>query len=159
MQTQSGTSTPISTTMATLGKPASNPLGIGTAAKKGTGGDAFADLLGGSAAAAKKAATQTKGVSLADMQRQKASAGIWGSGSAAPMQQQQQQQQGTGGTQQRLGGGLDDLLGWSNGVRNSEDMFLEGKFGGGRLKIGRRWYFGWFSLSWCLSAGGAAVWF
>jgi epsin len=95
--------------MATLGKPVSNPLGSGAAGKKSAGGDAFADLLGGSSAA-KKAAQQTKGVSLADMQRQKASAGIWGSGSAAQTQQQQQQQT-MGGAQQRLGGGLEDLLG------------------------------------------------
>jgi len=113
MQSQSGTSTPISTSMATLGKPVSNPLGGGSGAKKSTGGDVFADLLGGSATA-KKSAAQTKAVSLADMQRQKASAGIWGSGEASgamgtttvPQQQQQ-----AGGTQQSLGGGLDDLLG------------------------------------------------
>lgn len=104
--TQSSTSsTPIG--LASLGKPISTPLG---GAPKSGSGDAFASLLGGAGA---KKPTQTKGASMADMARQKASAGIWGapavgapaaSGSSAPAA-------GQGGQQQKVGGGLDDLLG------------------------------------------------
>jgi epsin len=100
----SAKSTP--TTMGSLGKPLSTP-----GAKSGGGGDAFASLLGG--AASKKPTGATKGASMADLARQKTSAGIWGTtggagsaastpgaGSAAPPAQQQ-----------KAGGGLDDLLG------------------------------------------------
>jgi epsin len=97
-QTASGASTPLS--MASLGKPTS-----AVPAKKATGGDAFASLLGG--AGAKKNAS-AKGASMADMARQKTSAGLWGvgasSGASTP-------QQSAPAGQQKLGGGLDDLLG------------------------------------------------
>ncbi|KAE9975343.1 hypothetical protein EG328_003243 [Venturia inaequalis] len=93
--------TPVS--LANLGRPMGTPIG---GAKKPAGGDAFASLLGG--AAKKPAAGQAGNVSMADMARQKASAGIWGasatSGSAPSPAQGGQQQQKTGG-------GLDDLLG------------------------------------------------
>jgi len=62
-------------------------------------------------AAKKPAASGQQGkVSMADMARQKASAGIWGTtaspaGGAGGVQGQQQ------GGQQKAGGGLDDLLG------------------------------------------------
>ena len=94
-QTASGTSTP--STIGGGGK-------IG-AAKPAAGGDAFASLLGGGA----KKSGPVKGASMADMARQKASAGIWGAspapgtpqGGAAPPPAQQQ----------KAGNGLDDLLG------------------------------------------------
>jgi epsin len=86
--------------LANLGKPVGAPT-----AKKAGGGDAFASLLGG--VAAKKPAQGQQGkVSMADMARQKASAGIWGA-TATPSGGS-----GTAGqTQPKAGGGLDDLLG------------------------------------------------
>jgi epsin len=96
---------PTPTTLASLGKPSAG------AAPKSGGGDAFASLLGG--AASKKGAAPTKGASMADLARQKTSAGIWGTpGAAAPAASTS-----TPGAvaqpaqQQKLGGGLDDLLG------------------------------------------------
>lgn len=93
-----GVSTP--TSMGSLGKPSAP-------ASKAAGGDAFASLLGG---ATKKTNTVGKGPTMADLAKQKTSAGIWGSPSPAAGGQQ-------GGAkpppqqQQKLGGGLDDLLG------------------------------------------------
>jgi epsin len=99
VQQQQQNSTPVS--LANLGKPASTPFG---GAKKPAGGDAFASLLGG--VAAKKPAVGQQGkVSMADMARQKASAGIWGA-SATPAAGGAQ-----GQSQQKTGGGFDDLLG------------------------------------------------
>ena len=102
-QQQQQKSTPFS--LANLGKPMGTPFG--GAAKKPAGGDAFASLLGG--AASKKPAQGQQGkVSMADMARQKASAGIWGaSGTSTPGAGAAQGGQG----QQKAGGGLDDLLG------------------------------------------------
>lgn len=88
--------------MANLGRPMGTPIG---GAKKPAGGDAFASLLGG--AAKKPAAGQAGKVSMADMARQKASAGIWGASATpgfAPSPAQS-------GQQHKTGGGLDDLLG------------------------------------------------
>ncbi|KAF2465329.1 ENTH-domain-containing protein [Lindgomyces ingoldianus] len=75
----------------------------GSSAPKASGGDAFAALLSGSAP--KKPATPTQKATLADMAKQKASAGIWGapaSSSGTPPAQQK-----PGGP----GGALGDLLG------------------------------------------------
>lgn len=97
-QQSSQKSTPVS--QANLGRPMGTQLG---GAKKPAGGDAFASLLGG-ATSKKPAAAQAGKVSMADMARQKASAGIWGASAtpgAAPAQ----------GGQQKTGGGFDDLLG------------------------------------------------
>jgi epsin len=95
----------VATTPGGLGKPVATTFG-GPAAKPS--GDAFAGLLGGNFSAKKDGGTGSK-LTMADMARQKASAGIWGAGNtgaagapkpAAP-----------GQPQQKLGGGLDDLLG------------------------------------------------
>jgi len=116
---QSGTSnasTPsarpiVATTPGGLGKPIGS-----SAATKPAGGDAFAGLLGG--IASKKSATPTGKLSMADMARQKASAGIWGSGSGSGSGSGPGSGSGSSGVskpagqpQQKLGGGLDDLLG------------------------------------------------
>ncbi|KAF2669141.1 ENTH-domain-containing protein [Microthyrium microscopicum] len=94
----------VATTPGGLGKPiASNKIG---GAPKKAGGDAFAGLLGGMGA--KKAEAPTGKVTMADMARQKASAGIWGAGTpSAASTPGAKPAQG----QQKLGGGLDDLLG------------------------------------------------
>ena len=90
-QTGSGASTP----MSGAGK-------IG-GAKPAAGGDAFASLLGGGV----KKTGPIKGASMADMQRQKASAGIWGA-SPSPATPQAG---APPAQQQKAGNGLDDLLG------------------------------------------------
>jgi epsin len=92
----------VSTTPGGLGKP------IGSAASaKPASGDAFAGLLVGASAKKDSGAAGAKGLTMADLARQKTSAGIWGANAAAP-----------GGAaaaaptqQQKTGGGLDDLLG------------------------------------------------
>lgn len=78
---------------------------IGGTKPKAAGGDAFASLLGGSM---KKSSGPTKGPTIADMAKQKASAGIWGTtGTSAPSTPAYQTQSGG----QKTGGALDDLLG------------------------------------------------
>jgi epsin len=82
-------------------------IGGSTAAgKKPAGGDAFAGLLSGSGI--KKAGTPTqKGMTIADMAKQKSQAGLYGA-NAQPMAFQQPQgapKPGSGSS------GLDDLLG------------------------------------------------
>ncbi|ORX93972.1 hypothetical protein BCR34DRAFT_580242 [Clohesyomyces aquaticus] len=77
---------------------------IGSTAPKASGGDAFASLLSG-AAPKRTGNTPTQKVTMADMAKQKASAGIWGtpaSSSSTPAQQKP-----PGGQ----GGALGDLLG------------------------------------------------
>lgn len=87
-------------------KPATKP--------SASGGDAFASLWSSTSAGAgiKKAPTSGGGgPKLADMQKQKATAGIWGAPAAsliaAPMQQPMQ----SNGQKSGHGGALDDLLG------------------------------------------------
>lgn len=78
---------------------------IGGAPKPKAGGDAFAALLSGSNL--KKSGTPTnKGLTMADMAKQKASAGIWGSTSSANAGSTAPQAGG-----QKTGGAMDDLLG------------------------------------------------
>lgn len=95
VQPQSGIASP-SVASPTGGKP------------KAAGGDAFAALLAGTNI--KKSNTPSnKGLTMADMAKQKASAGIWGTTgtpSPAPAQSQSSVQKSSGG-----GGALDDLLG------------------------------------------------
>ncbi|KAF2800283.1 ENTH-domain-containing protein [Melanomma pulvis-pyrius CBS 109.77] len=76
---------------------------IGSVAPKASGGDAFASLL--SSAAPRKTNTPTQKVTMADMAKQKTSAGLWGapaSSSSTPAAQ-------TSGS--KPGGALGDLLG------------------------------------------------
>jgi epsin len=92
-----------SVSVPTTSSGTSTPSQIGGAKPKAAGGDAFASLLGGGA----KKTGPVKGSSMADMARQKASAGIWGASAPATPQ---------GGSapapqQQKAGNGLDDLLG------------------------------------------------
>lgn len=94
---QAGRSTPQS--LGALGKPAG---GIESGAAKPKGGDPFASLLGGGA----KTGQPAKKATMGDMAKQQGSAALWGT-SATPAPQQPAQQ----GQQQKLGGGLDDLLG------------------------------------------------
>jgi epsin len=109
--------TAVSTTPGGLGKPIAP---IGGAAGKKPAGDAFAGLLGG--ASAKKdagGAGGNKGQTMADLARQKTSAGIWGGGSSTSIGGAGAAMSGGGGAsktpgqaqQPKLGNGLDDLLG------------------------------------------------
>lgn len=81
-----------------------SPVGAAQA-KPAAGGDAFASLLGGMT---KKSGTQAnKGLTMADMAKQKASAGIWGNaGISAPAPAAPAAAQG-----KKTGGAMDDLLG------------------------------------------------
>jgi len=91
-------------------RPASKP--------SASGGDAFASLWSSTSAGAgiKKAPTLgSGGPKLADMQKQKATAGIWGApaagSSTTPMQQPMQQPMQSNGQKSSSGGAFDDLLG------------------------------------------------
>jgi epsin len=95
--------------------PASNALPSSSnksAQPASSSSDAFGSLWSTASAGIKKSSTPTQGgQNLASLAKQKASAGIWGA-SPSPTPQQQQQQGSTpqsGG--QKVGGGLDDLLG------------------------------------------------
>jgi epsin len=82
-----------------------SPIGGNKPASKSSGGDAFASLLAGTAP--KKASTPTQRVTMADMAKQKTSAGLWGapaSSSSTPAAQ-------TPGSGSKPGGALGDLLG------------------------------------------------
>ena len=84
-----------------------SPMGsIGGSKPKSSGGDAFASLLGGTGLKGKTPTSQ--GLTMADMAKQKSSAGIWGTPAAAPAPtaSQPRAQPRTGG-----GGAMDDLLG------------------------------------------------
>ncbi|KAF7902875.1 hypothetical protein EAF00_002777 [Botryotinia globosa] len=74
------------------------------AAAKSSGGDAFGSLWSSASAGIKKTSTPTtSGPALGQLAKEKASAGIWGASSAGSAPPQT--------SQQKLGGGLDDLLG------------------------------------------------
>lgn len=80
-----------------------SPIGA-SSPKPAAGGDAFASLLGGLNKRSSTPATGAKGLTMADMAKQKASAGIWGNagtsaGAAAPQ------------ARSKTGGAMDDLLG------------------------------------------------
>ncbi|GAM85194.1 hypothetical protein ANO11243_031980 [Dothideomycetidae sp. 11243] len=102
--------------------PVSMPGSIGSSSgsaamkKPAARGDAFASLLSGSKFGASNKTAQGQTMSMQEMAKQKASAGLWGAPATAaatgpalgaPRQQQQQQQPRQGGG----GGALDDLLG------------------------------------------------
>jgi epsin len=88
-------------------KPTSAP-GAKPAAKTG-GGDAFGNLWSSASVGIKKTSTPTSGPALGQLAKEKASAGIWGASSSTTSNPYQQQKPTQG--QQKLGGGLDDLLG------------------------------------------------
>ncbi|PNS15690.1 ENTH domain-containing protein [Sphaceloma murrayae] len=94
-RTASGMSTPGS-----IGAPAAGPK------KAAAGGDAFASLLSGSKVGSK---SQTSGgLSMQEMAKQKASAGLWGTPAAG---QSQVQPQGQAQGAQKPSGAMGDLLG------------------------------------------------
>lgn len=72
------------------------------------GGDAFGSLWSTASAGVKKTGTPSQSPALGQLAKEKASAGIWGT-TAAPATTSQQQRPAQ--TQQKIGGGLDDLLG------------------------------------------------
>jgi epsin len=76
----------------------------GSAAPKASGGDAFASLLSG---APKKTGTPTQRVTMADMAKQKTSAGLWG----APASSSSTSAAQTPASGSKPGGALGDLLG------------------------------------------------
>ncbi|KAK5165857.1 Epsin-3, clathrin recruitment and traffic between the Golgi and endosome [Saxophila tyrrhenica] len=89
----------------TPGSVTSPTAGGAAAGKKPASGDAFASLLGGGA---KKSATPTqKGLTMADMAKQKSQAGLYG----APAAPAAFPQQGNGTKPSTGSSGLDDLLG------------------------------------------------
>lgn len=97
-----------------------SPLSSNTASSKtatkpaSSGADVFDSLWSTASAGAgiKKANTPgTQGPNLASMAKEKASAGIWGASASTTKTTQTQAQTRSGGTNQRVGGGLDDLLG------------------------------------------------
>lgn len=69
-------------------------------------GDAFGSLWSSASAGIKKTTTPSSGPALGQLAKEKASAGIWGATSSTSSTPSSQQQ-----GQQKLGGGLDDLLG------------------------------------------------
>jgi epsin len=73
------------------------------------GGDAFGSLWSSASAGIKKTSTPTSGPALGQLAKEKASAGIWGASSSSSSTPYQPQKPAQG--QQKLGGGLDDLLG------------------------------------------------
>ena len=81
------------------------------------GGDAFGSLWSTASASAGIKSTSTPGIAgpkLADMAKEKASAGIWGANAPSSSNAQAQTPRPVGQVQgggQKLGGGLDDLLG------------------------------------------------
>ncbi|GAB7356411.1 hypothetical protein MBLNU459_g7185t1 [Dothideomycetes sp. NU459] len=79
---------------------------VGGNKPKAAGGDAFASLLGGGL---KKSNAPTKGPTIADMAKQKASAGIWGTTGTSSASSAPAYQPPSGG--QKTGGAMDDLLG------------------------------------------------
>ncbi|KAG9248483.1 hypothetical protein BJ878DRAFT_488004 [Calycina marina] len=87
-------------------KSTSSAPGIKPAGTKASG-DAFGNLWSSASAGIKKTNTPSNGPALGQLAKEKASAGIWGASStaSAPMGQQKSAQ-----SQQKLGGGLDDLL-------------------------------------------------
>ncbi|KAF2840936.1 ENTH-domain-containing protein [Patellaria atrata CBS 101060] len=96
-------STPVTSTPG-VARPPAGGFGAKPVSARAAGGDAFSDLLGGNFG--KKNAPQAGKVSLADMAKQKTSAGLWGPPTVT----------GTGGQgqqkgQQKGGSALDDLLG------------------------------------------------
>lgn len=99
-------------------KPASGASSIKSPAAGGAkpkaGGDAFGSLWSTASVGIKKTSTPTSGPALGQLAKEKASAGIWGttaSANSTPIQQQQFQKPAQGQQQQKLGNGLDDLLG------------------------------------------------
>lgn len=78
------------------------------AAAKSGGGDAFGSLWSSASAGIKKTSTPTSGPALGQLAKEKASAGIWGASSSTGSTPYQL---GPAQGQQKLGSGLDDLLG------------------------------------------------
>ncbi|KAI9821113.1 MAG: Epsin-3, clathrin recruitment and traffic between the Golgi and endosome [Pycnora praestabilis] len=96
--TTPGVTSPGANKSAVSGKPASSS------------GDAFGSLWSSASAGIKKSSTPSQqGSNLAAMAKEKASAGIWGSGPGVGQQNQRQTSSQQGG--QKVGVGLDDLLG------------------------------------------------
>jgi epsin len=101
------------TSVQVAGQPSQTPSGAsGAKPAAKSSGDAFGSLWSSASAGIKKTGTPSAGPALGQLAKEKASAGIWGvtsSTSSTPPQQQQQQRPAPG--QQKIGGGLDDLLG------------------------------------------------
>ncbi len=93
--------TVVPTAAASTAKPAATKSSSG-------GGDAFGSLWSTASAGVKKTSTPSQSPALGQLAKEKASAGIWGA-TAAPTTISQQQSPAQ--TQQKLGGGLHDLLG------------------------------------------------
>lgn len=91
------------------GSGIASPTGSGIGSKpKSSGGDAFASLLGGAGLKSKTPTTQTR--TMADMAKEKASAGIWGTtGSSASTTPTPSMSSSRAG--QKTGGAMNDLLG------------------------------------------------
>ena len=90
-------------------KPAPGASSVKSPAASKSGGDAFGSIWSSASAGIKKTGTPTSGPALGQLAKEKASAGIWGASSSTSSTPYQQQMPAQG--QQKLGGGLDDLLG------------------------------------------------
>jgi epsin len=97
---------PVTQPKSGLGASSAKPA----ATKSAAGGDAFGSLWSTASSGIKKTSTPTTGPALGQLAKEKASAGIWGASSSTSSTPYQQPKPGPQG-QQKLGGGLDDLLG------------------------------------------------
>ncbi|KAH8679920.1 hypothetical protein BGZ60DRAFT_369125 [Tricladium varicosporioides] len=93
-------------------KPASGTsIKSAPSTKSSSGGDAFGSLWSSASAGIKKTSTPTSGPALGQLAKEKASAGIWGASSSSSTPATTVQAQKPAQGQQKLGNGLDDLLG------------------------------------------------
>lgn len=83
-----------------------NKIGASAPKKTAAGGDAFASLLAGSAIKKTGSAQGQKGMTIADMAKQKSQAGLYGAPAPAAGQSSS-----NGGGVRKSGGAMDDLLG------------------------------------------------
>lgn len=103
-----------STTSGGFTSPLSNPSTKPTPKPASSGGDAFGSLWSTASAGAgikKTSIPANQGPNLASLAKEKASAGIWGVSASGTGTSLQSRPAASGGSGQRPGGGLDDLLG------------------------------------------------
>jgi len=106
------TPTPLGNLSSRPSAPSANSFKTATS-KPASGNDAFGNLWSAASASAgiKKPTAGSQGPKLAEMAKEKASQGIWGSTNTATTSQALQQQRPLQPQGQPYGGGLDDLLG------------------------------------------------
>lgn len=109
-----------STTSTNVASSAGSSIKLPPIKSSGGAGDAFGNLWAGASQGIKKTGTPGSGPALGQLAKEKASAGIWGTagtsttvnlGSGVPAQQQTMAGASSAQAGQKLGNGLDDLLG------------------------------------------------